>query len=221
MRIDVLTLFPEMFKSVLAESILKRAQENEKAQINMYDLRDWTHDVRRTVDDKPYGGGPGMVIKPEPVFEACDDLCKENTYTILLTPQGKKYNQKLALNFSKYEHVLLICGHYEGFDERIRTLADIEISIGDYVLTGGEIPAMVLIDSIVRLIPGVLGEECSLDDETFNTNMLEYPQYTRPANYRKMNVPEILLSGDHKKIEKWRKSESLKRTKIRRNDLLK
>lgn len=221
MKIDVLTLFPDMFSGILAESILKRAQENKKAQINIYDLRDWTHDTRRTVDDKPYGGGPGMVIKPEPVFEACDDLCKENTKVILLTPQGKKYNQKLALKTSKYEHVVLICGHYEGFDERVRTLADVEISIGDYVLTGGEIPAMVFIDTVVRLIPGVLGEECSLHDESFNDDMLEYPQYTRPQNYRKMSVPEILLSGDHEKIKRWRKKQSLKRTKERRKDLLK
>ncbi len=221
MIIDVLTLFPEMFKGILAESILKRAQENQKAQINIYNLRDWTHDTRRTVDDKPYGGGPGMVIKPEPVFEACDVLCKENTKVILLTPQGKKYNQKLALNLSKYEHVILICGHYEGFDERVRTLADIEISIGDYVLTCGEIPAMVLIDTIVRLIPGVLGEESSLDNESFNDDSLEYPQYTRPQQYRDMIVPDILLSGDHEKIEKWRKQQSLKRTKERRKDLLK
>lgn len=173
------------------------------------------------MDDKPYGGGPGMVIKLEPVFEACDDLCKENTHVILLTPQGKKYNQKLARKTASFEHILLICGHYEGFDERIRTLADEEISIGDYVLTCGEIPAMVLIDTVVRLIPGVLGEVCSLDDEFFNDDMLEYPQYTRPQNYRKMRVPEILLSGDHKKIEKWRKGESLRRTRTKRKDLLK
>ncbi len=221
MRIDVLTLFPEMFGCILGESILKRAQEKKKVRINIYNLRDWTHDARRTVDDKPYGGGPGMVIKPEPVFEACDDLSKENTHVILLTPQGKKYNQRLAKRIAGYEHILLICGHYEGFDERIRTLADEEISIGDYVLTCGEIPAMVIIDSVVRLLPGVLGEECSLDDESFNDDLLEYPQYTRPQNYRKMRVPDILLSGDHKKIEKWRKMESLKRTRTKRSDLLK
>ena len=220
MRIDVLTLFPEMFKGILGESILKRAQEKKKAQIFIYNLRDWTHDVRRTVDDKPYGGGPGMIIKPEPVFEACDDLCKETTHVILLTPQGKKYNQQLAGKTARHDHVLLICGHYEGFDERIRTLADEEISIGDYVLTCGEIPAMVIIDTVVRLIPGVLGEECSLDDESFNDDLLEYPQYTRPQNYKKMRVPEILLSGNHERIEKWRKMESLKRTKAKRKDLL-
>ena len=221
MRIDVLTLFPEMFKGILAESILKRAQEKNKAQIFIYDLRDWTHDARRTVDDKPYGGGPGMVIKPEPVFEACDDLCKENTHIILLTPQGKQYKQKIAKKMLKHKHILLICGHYEGFDERIRSLADEEISIGDYVLTCGEIPAMVIIDTVVRLIPGVLGEECSLDDESFNEDLLEYPHYTRPQLYRKMKVPDILLSGDHKKIEQWRKKESVKRTKLKRKDLLK
>ena len=216
-----MTLFPEMFKDILGESILKRAQEKKKVQIFIYNLRDWTHDARRTVDDKPYGGGPGMVIKPEPVFEACDDLCKENTHVILLTPQGKKYNQQLARKMTRHEHVLLICGHYEGFDERIRTLADEEISIGDYILTCGEIPAMVIIDTVVRLIPGVLGEECSLDDESFNDDLLEYPQYTRPQNYRKMEVPQILLSGDHERIEKWRKMESLKRTRTKRKDLLK
>ena len=221
MRIDVLTLFPEMFEGVLGESILKRAQEKNKAQIKIYNLRDWTHDLRRTVDDKPYGGGPGMLIKPEPVFEACDVLCEENTHVILLTPQGERYDQKAAQNIVEHKHVLLICGHYEGFDERIRTLAAQEISIGDYVLTGGEIPAMVIIDTAIRLIPGVLGEVSSLDDESFNHGLLEYPQYTRPQEYRGMNVPDILLNGDHKKIEEWRKKRSLINTKEKRKDLLK
>ncbi len=220
MQIDVLTLFPEMFPGVLNESILKRAQENKKARISIYDMRKWTHDRRKTVDDKPYGGGPGMVIKPEPVYEACDDLCKKNSYVILLTPQGEKFNQSISQQLSKKKRILLICGHYEGFDERIRKLADREISVGDYVLTGGEIPAMVVIDSVIRLIPGVLGEECSLDDESFNDGLLEYPQYTRPSSYRNMKVPQVLLSGDHKKIDKWRKEQSLKRTKEKRKDLL-
>jgi tRNA (guanine37-N1)-methyltransferase len=220
MQIDVLTLFPDMFKGVLKESIIKRALEAKKTCISVYNMRDWTHDARKTVDDKPFGGGPGMVIKPEPVYEACDDLCKKNSHVILLSPQGERFNQKIAKNLSNKKKLLLICGHYEGFDERIRKLADQEISIGDYVLTGGEIPAMVIIDSVVRLIPGVLGEECSLDDESFNGNLLEYPQYTRPRIYRKMKVPEVLLSGDHKKIKKWRLEQSIARTKKRRKDLM-
>jgi len=210
-----------MFPGILNESILKRAQENKKAQVFIYDLREWTHDARKTVDDKPFGGGPGMVIKPEPVFEACDDLCKKKSYVILLTPQGEKFNQVMAKELSGKKHLLLICGHYEGFDERIRKLADREISIGDYVLTGGEIPAMVLIDSVIRLIPGVLGEESSLDDESFNNGLLEYPQYTRPRVFREMKVPQVLLSGDHKKIANWRSEQALKRTQEKRKDLLK
>lgn len=220
MQINVLTLFPEMFKGVLKESILKRAQEKKKVKINVYNLRRWTHDARRTVDDKPYGGGPGMVIKPEPVFEACEDLCDKNTHVILLSPQGKRFSQKAAKKLLRKKKILLICGHYEGYDERIRTLADEEISIGDYVLTGGEIPAMVVIDTVVRLIPGVLGQECSLKDESFNYNLLEYPHYTRPKIYRGMEVPPILLCGDHGKIMEWRKNQSLKRTRQRRKDLL-
>lgn len=221
MQIDVLTLFPQMFAGILNESILKRAQENKKAQISIYDMRNWTHDTRKTVDDKPYGGGPGMVIKPEPVYEACDDLCEKESYVILLTPQGEKFNQVIAKELSNKKCILLICGHYEGFDERIRKIADREISIGDYVLTGGEIPAMVIIDSVIRLIPGVLGEESSLDDESFNNGLLEYPHYTRPSVYRNMEVPPVLLSGDHKKIAKWRCEQAFKRTKEKRKDLLK
>lgn len=221
MRIGVLTLFPEMFNGILTESILKRAQEKKKVRINIYNLRNWTHDARHSVDDKPYGGGPGMLIKPEPVFEACDELCRKDTHVILLTPQGRKFDQKKAKQLSRCKDILLICGHYEGYDERIRSLADEEISIGDYVLTCGEIPAMVIIDSLTRLIPGVLGEKRSLKDESFNNNLLEYPHYTRPKIYRGMKVPDILLSGDHKKIEKWRKIEAVKRTKRKRKDLLK
>ncbi len=220
MQINVLTLFPEMFSGILNESILKRAQENKKAQISVYDMRNWTHDARKTVDDKPFGGGPGMVIKPEPVYEACDDLCKKKSYVVLLTPQGEKFDQKIAQELSAKKRILLICGHYEGFDERIRKIADREISIGDYVLTGGEIPAMVVIDSVVRLIPGVLGEESSLEDESFNNGLLEYPHYTRPRVFRNMKVPQVLLSGDHKKIEQWRSKQSLKRTQEKRKDLL-
>ncbi|MFH1459937.1 MAG: tRNA (guanosine(37)-N1)-methyltransferase TrmD [Candidatus Omnitrophota bacterium] len=220
MQIDILTLFPEMFNGILKESILKRAQEKKKVKINIFNLRHWTHDKRKTVDDKPFGGGPGMIIKPEPVYEACDDLCKQKTHVVLLTPQGQKFHQKKAKQLLKYKHLLLICGHYEGFDERIRTLCDEEISIGDYILTCGEIPAMVIIDSVTRLIPGVLGEKDSLAEESFSNNLLEYPQYTRPQVYRNLRVPEIIISGDHKKIEKWRKQQSLKRTRLRRKDLL-
>jgi tRNA (guanine37-N1)-methyltransferase len=221
MQIDVLTLFPGMFAGVLGDSILKRAQEKKKITITLRTLRDWTHDKRRTVDDKPFGGGPGMVIKPEPVYEACDALCKKNTRVILLTPQGEKFNQRIARQLSRSKHLLLICGHYEGFDERIRALADREISIGDYVLTGGEIPAMAVIDAVVRLIPGVLGEKDSLMNESFTAHMLEYPQYTRPRVYRGIEVPPVLLSGDHAQIEVWRRRQALKKTKEKRNDLLK
>ncbi|MFH2137182.1 MAG: tRNA (guanosine(37)-N1)-methyltransferase TrmD [Candidatus Omnitrophota bacterium] len=220
MQIDVLTLFPQMFEGVLGDSILKRAQEKKKVKIKVYNLRDWTHDKRKTVDDKPFGGGPGMVLKPEPVFEACDEICKKNTHIVLLTPQGKRFEQKQAKKFLKHKHLLLICGHYEGFDERIRTLADSEISVGDYILTCGELPAMIIVDAVVRLIPGVLGQEGSLDSESFNDGLLEYPQYTRPRVYRDMKVPKILLSGDHGEIERWRTKQSLKRTKERRKDLI-
>ena len=220
MQIDILTLFPEMFKGILKESILKIAQEKKLVKINIYNLRDWTHDKRRTVDDKPYGGGPGMVLKPEPLYEAFDALCGKKTLKVLLSPQGEKFTQKTAQRLSGEKHILLICGHYEGFDERVRDAVDCQLSIGDYVLTGGEIPAMVIVDAVVRLIPGVLGEECSLDEESFSHNLLEYPQYTRPYVYRGMKVPEILLSGDHKKIELWRKKEALKITKAKRKDLL-
>ncbi|MBU1924511.1 MAG: tRNA (guanosine(37)-N1)-methyltransferase TrmD [Candidatus Omnitrophica bacterium] len=220
MQIDVLTLFPRMFEGILNESILKRAQENKKAKIKVHDLRRWTHDKRRTVDDKPYGGGPGMVIKPEPVYEACDALCRKNTHVILLTPQGRTFNQKIAWQLLKRKHILLICGHYEGFDERIRMLAKEEISIGDYVLTCGEVPALVVIDAVVRLIPGVLGKESSLFSESFSDGLLEYPQYTRPRIFRGMDVPPVLLCGDHEKIEKWRRVQSLKKTKQNRKDLL-
>ena len=220
MQIDVLTLFPAVFDGIFGESILKRAQEKKKVSINVHNLRDWTHDKRRTVDEKPFGGGPGMVIKPEPVYEACDDLCNKKTHIILMTPQGEPFCQDTAHELFSCKHILLICGHYEGFDERIRKLAHREISIGDYILTGGEIPAMVVIDAVTRLIPGVLGEEDSLHTETFTDNLLEYPHYTRPRVYRKMRVPQILLSGDHKEIEKWRRQQSLKRTREKRKDLL-
>jgi len=225
MNIDILTLFPEMFKGALDESMLKIAREKGKAAINIHNLRKWTHDRHRTADDKPFGGGPGMVMKVEPVDRALAEIKEKaggdaDPAVILLTPQGKKFDQKLARELSLREHIILVCGHYEGVDERIRDLVELEISIGDYILTCGEIPAMVLCDAIVRLIPGVLGAEDCLLEESFENGRLEYPQYTRPAEYKKMEVPEVLLCGDPKKIEKWRTKEALKRTQERRPDLV-
>jgi tRNA (guanine37-N1)-methyltransferase len=223
MRIDILTLFPDMVKEVFTESIIKRAVEKGHVIIKVHDLRDWTTDKRRTVDDKPYGGGPGMIIKVEPVDKALSDLRKGGgdmvSTVILLTPQGERYTQGLAKELAGHEHLILVCGHYEGFDERIRVLADREISIGDFVMTGGEIPAMAVTDSVVRLIPGVLGESKCLEDESFERGLLEYPQYTRPAEYKGMKVPEILQGGDHKKIDAWRKEKAEERTLCRRPDL--
>ena len=219
MRIDVLTLFPKMFDAVLGESIIKRAQTKGLVRIKAHNLRDWTFDSHKSADDKPFGGGPGMVMKAEPVYLALQGL--KGSRVILLTPQGKKLNQKIVKELAKEKRLVLICGHYEGFDERIRSFADDEISIGDYVLTCGEIPAFVLIDSVVRLIPGVLGDYGSLEHESFEKGLLEYPQYTRPADFKGMKVPEVLLSGDHKRIEEWRKEEAKKRTLERRPDLIK
>ncbi len=228
MRIDIITIFPEMFGPVLNESIIKRAQEKNKVKIYIHDLRDYTLDKHRKVDDRPFGGGSGMVLQPEPIFRAVNKIRDKGKglsgkcRVVLLTPQGDKLVQIKAKKLLKYKQLILICGHYEGVDERVRQiLADEEISIGDYVLTGGEIPAMVLVDCLVRIIPGVLGDKNSLNFESFEGNLLEYPQYTRPADFRGMVVPEILLSGDHKKIEVWRKQEALKRTGKKRPDLLK
>jgi tRNA (guanine37-N1)-methyltransferase len=223
-KINILTLFPKMFESVLGESILKRAQGKGALKIKIHDLRDWTFDNHRSADDRPFGGGAGMLMKVEPVALALKDLKglakRKTAKVILLTPQGKKLDQELVKNISKEKKLILICGHYEGFDERIRGLADEEISIGDYILTCGEIPAMALVDSVARLIPGVLGREDSIISESFEKGLLEYPQYTRPADFDGMRVPDILLSGDHKKIEEWRKKEAVKRTRQRRPDLL-
>jgi len=226
MRIDIITIFPGMFAPVLNESIIKRAQNKGRVRIYIHNLRDYTPDKHKKVDDRPFGGGSGMVIGPEPIFNAVEDIkakakIKESK-VILLCPQGKTLNQKVAQRLAKCKHIIFICGHYEGIDERVRQyLVDEEISIGDYVLTGGELPAMVLVDCLVRLIPGVLGDKNSLNFESFAGNLLEYPQYTRPANYRRMKVPAILLSGNHKKIADWRKSQAVKRTKKIRPDLLK
>ena len=236
MKIDILTLFPKMFENVLGESMLKRARNKGCVDIKVHNLRDWTSDNHRTADDKPFGGGPGMVMKVEPVCRALKSLAANRDKrrlgmkssskiseprVILLTPQGKRLEQKDVRRLAKYKRLVLICGHYEGVDERIRNFADDEISIGDYILTCGEIPAMALIDSVVRLIPGSLGSKESLDSESFEKNLLEYPQYTRPAQYLGMKVPDVLLSGDHKRIEEWRNKEAMKRTAERRPDMLK
>ena len=219
-RIDILTLFPSMFDGFLNESIINRAIKRNLVQINVINFRDYTLDPHGKVDDTPYGGGAGMVLTPQPIFDAVEDLKTENTKVILLTPDGKTYNQEMAYSYSKEEHIILICGHYEGFDERIRTLADSEISIGDYVLTGGEIPSMVITDSITRLIDGVIEKE-SHEYDSFNNNLLDYPTYTKPRDFRGMKVPDVLTSGNHKEIEKYRLEQQIKRTKERRADLLK
>lgn len=219
MKIDVLTLFPNMFDGFLNESIIKRAISDKKVTINIYNIRDYSLDKHKKVDDYGFGGGAGMVLMPEPIFRAVDDLKTNNSFIILLTPQGIKYDQKLAYDLTKQKHIILICGHYEGFDERIRSLADLELSIGDFVLTGGEIPSMCVIDSVVRLIDGVINEE-SHQQDSFNDNLLDYPVYTHPVEFRGMRVPDVLLSGHHANIDKWRKEQQIKKTKERRPDLL-
>ena len=219
MKIDILSLFPDMFNGFLNNSIIKRAISSKKVEINIHDFRKYSKDKNKKVDDYQIGGGGGMILMPEPIFDCIDDIKTEDSYTILMTPQGVKYNQSLAYNLTSKKHIIIICGHYEGFDERIRTLADIEISIGDYILTGGELPSMVITDSIVRLIDGVI-KESSHKNESFNDNLLDYPVYTKPNDFRGMKVPEVLLSGNHKKIKEFRENEQLKRTRIRRPDLL-
>ena len=228
MRIDVLTLFPEMFESPMSHSIIKRAQEAGVAEIVLTNIRDYSKDKHKKVDDRPYGGGPGMVMMCQPVFDCFEEVVKqaeEKPRVILLTPQGKSFTQKMAAEFAKEKRLILIAGHYEGFDERIRTGLDAEqISIGDYVLSGGELAAMVIIDAVVRLLPGALGDEDSAADETFSeaaSGGLEYPQYTRPEVFRDMKVPDVLLSGHHGEIEKWRRQQSQERTRQNRPDLLK
>lgn len=220
MKIDILTLFPSMFEGFKTESIIKRAIEDKKVEINTINFREYSKNKHKKVDDTPYGGGNGMVLMCQPIFDAVEKIKKENSKVILLSPQGKTFNQEKAYELSKEEHLIFICGHYEGFDERIKTICDEEISIGDYVLTGGEIPSMVLTDSIVRLLPGVI-EEKSHQNESFNNNLLDYPTYTKPRNYKGLEVPEVLLSGDHKKIDEWRFNKQLKITEEKRPDLLK
>ncbi|PYJ79299.1 MAG: tRNA (guanosine(37)-N1)-methyltransferase TrmD, partial [Verrucomicrobia bacterium] len=214
-------LFPAMFAGPLDESIVKRARAEGLLDLAVHNLRDYAHDRHRTVDDKPFGGGPGMLLKPEPIFEAVEKLSREKTRLILLTPAGRKFNHAIARELARQEHLLLVCGSYEGFDERVReALANDELSIGDYVLTNGALPAMVIIDAVTRLLPGALGDDQSSHDESFSCGLLEYPQYTRPAEFRGMKVPEVLLSGNHAEIEKWRLEQAKKRTKERRRDLL-
>lgn len=220
MKVDVLTLFPAMFAGPLDESIIRRARDSGQLELEIHDLRNWTHDRHRTVDDEPYGGGPGMLLKPEPVFEAVEELVEEQTCVVLLTPQGKPFKQTAARDLAAHVSLLLICGSYEGYDERIRTLAHEELSIGDYVLTNGALPAMVVIDAVTRLLPGVLGDDASSVEESFSKGMLEYPQYTRPAEYRGLKVPDVLLSGHHAEIEKWRGEQAKQRTVKRRPELL-
>ena len=222
MKIDVLTLFPAMFAGPLDESIVQRARNSGALELTVHNLRDYTHDRHKTVDDRPFGGGPGMLLKPEPIFEAAEKLASEKTRVILMAPAGRKFNQAIARELAQHEHLLLICGSYEGFDERIREkLAHDELSIGDYVLTNGALPAMVVIDAVTRLLPGVLGDDESSRDESFSEDLLEYPHYTRPAEFRGMKVPEVLLSGNHAEIAKWRTEQARQRTKERRPDLLK
>ena len=222
MKIDVLTIYPGMFPGPLDESIVKRARESGKLQLGFSDLRDYTHDRHRTVDDRPFGGGPGMLMKPEPLFEAVENLRGKNTRVILTSPVGRPFRQEIAKQMSNEDHLILVCGSFEGFDERVREhLADDEISIGDYVLTNGALPAMVIIDAITRLLPGALGDDESSQDESFSDGLLEYPQYTRPAEFKGMKVPEVLQSGDHGAIEQWRREQARLRTEQRRPDLLK
>ncbi|WP_264737427.1 tRNA (guanosine(37)-N1)-methyltransferase TrmD [Cytobacillus firmus] len=224
MNIDVLTLFPEMFEGVFGHSILKKAAENEAVKYNVVNFRDYADNKHKTVDDYPYGGGAGMVLKPQPIFDAVDDLRSKSGASprvILLCPQGERFTQKKAEELAEMDHLIFVCGHYEGYDERIREhVVTDEISIGDFVLTGGELGAMVVIDSVVRLLPGVLGNEESHMKDSFSTGFLEHPHYTRPADFRGIKVPDVLMSGNHRLVEEWRAKESLRRTYVRRPDLL-
>lgn len=220
MKIDVLTLFPAMFAGPLDESIIQRARKSGLLELSIYNLRDYTHDRHKTVDDRPFGGGPGMLLKPEPIFEALEQLAGEDTRVVLLSPAGRVFNQKIAREMAEYRHILFVCASYEGVDERVReTVVDDELSIGDYVLTNGNLPAMVVIDTVVRLLPGVLGDDASSSEESFSQGLLEYPHYTRPAEYRGLKVPEVLLSGHHARIAQWRQEQALGRTRAQRPDL--
>ncbi len=219
MKIDILTLFPGMFDGFLKESIIGRAIKNNIVEINIYNFRDYSNDPHKKVDDYGYGGGAGMVLMPQPIYDCLKSIKDKDSYVIMMTPQGHKYNQKKAYEFSKKKHIIILCGHYEGFDERIRSFCDEEVSIGDFILTGGEIASQVIVDSVVRLLDGVITNE-SLKDESFNNNLLDYPVYTKPVSFNGMEVPQILLSGNHELINKWRYDKSIERTRIRRQDLL-
>lgn len=219
MKIDILTLFPEMFTGVFSQSIIKRAIDEKKVEITLHNFRDYSIDPHHKVDDTPYGGGNGMVLTCQPIFDCVEKLKTKDSKVILLTPDGTPYQQQLAYQLSEEKHLILICGHYEGFDDRIRSICDMEVSIGDYVLTGGELASMVITDSIVRLLPGVIEEESHRND-SFNNNLLDYPTYTKPRIFRGLEVPSVLLSGDHKKIAEYRLQESMKKTKEKRPDLL-
>lgn len=223
MRIDVLTILPDLFAPFLGTSIVGRACATGAVDVATHDLRDWTMDRHRTTDDYPFGGGPGMVMKPEPVYRALDAIeamSDEPSTVVVLSPQGRRLDQALVRDLAQRARLVLVCGRYEGFDERILARADIELSLGDYVLTGGELPAMVLIDAVARLQPGVLGHDESAADESFTEGLLEYPQYTRPASFLGMDVPEVLTSGDHARIARWRRTEAIRRTAERRPDLI-
>ena len=219
MKISILSLFPHMFDGFLSESIISRAIENKKVEIEIIDFRKYSKLSNNQVDDTPYGGGAGMVLRCEPIFDAIDDIRTKDSYIVILSPEGKVYNQNVAKKYKDIKHLILICGHYEGFDERIKTLADEIISIGDFILTGGELPAMMICDSVIRLLDGVINKE-SLENESFEDNLLDYPVYTKPEEYRGMKVPDILLSGNHQKIAEYRHNERVRVTKERRNDLL-
>ena len=218
-KIDILSLFPDFFNGILNESIIKRAIDKKLVEINIINFRDYSPLPNKQVDDTPYGGGAGMLIRCEPIFLALDKIKTKDSHVILLSPEGVTYKQSVASRLKEYKHLIIICGHYEGFDERIKTLVDEIISIGDYILTGGEIAAMAIVDSVVRLIPGVINEE-SLVSESFNNNLLDYPQYTKPAEYRGLKVPDVLLSGNHQKIREYRALEQIKKTKDLRPDLM-
>lgn len=219
MTITILSLFPKMFEGFMSESIIKRAITDKKVDIEIINFRDYSPLPNKMVDDTPYGGGAGMVLRVEPIFETIDKIKTEDSYIIIMDPTGSKYSQTKARELKNKKHIIIICGHYEGFDERIKTLADEIISVGDYILTGGEIPAMIVTDSVVRLLDGVINKE-SLENESFNDNLLDYPTYTKPYEYRNMKVPDILISGNHQKIEQYRQEERIRVTREKRNDLM-
>ncbi len=219
MKISILSLFPNMFDGFLNESIIKRAIEKNIVEIEIINFRDYSTCNNNQVDDTPYGGGAGMVLMCQPIFDCIESIKSEESIVIMMTPDGEKYTEKRAKDLTKYKHIILLCGHYEGFDERIKTIVDLEISMGDFILTGGEIPAMAITDSIVRLLDGVINKE-SLESESFENNLLDYPVYTKPSNFRGLLVPEILLSGNHQKIKEWRKQKQIEKTKNKRNDIM-